>query len=188
MNKIFIWMFLIIVSSMHAFADDANLIMNDTSIVGGCNILNLGAASGTVNLVPRFELATYVCDPGYYLPADAEGCIVCPMNSYCVGGAFQYNETTDQGISECPNSWYSPAGMHELASCGRILHIGDNVVYLRSVKKTTPALHVKVGDDIFYGNMTTTDVSMHSDTERKLKLQYGGQTYSVYDDTVDVGE
>ena len=183
MNKILIWMFLIIVSSATAFADDANLIMNDTSIVGGCNVSNLGAASGTVNLVPQFELATYVCNPGYYLPADAEGCVICPNDNYCVGGAYQYNATTPQGISECPNSWYSPEGMHELSSCGRILHIGDNVVYLRSVKKTTPSLNVQIGNNIFYGNMTVGNVSMTDGTDRQLKLQYGGQTYSVYDDS-----
>ena len=75
-------------------------------------------------------------------------------------------------------------GMSSVEQCGRILHIGDNVVYLRSVKKTTPALHVKVDDTIFYGNMTTSDVVMNSGTDKKLKLQYDGQTYSVYDDTV----
>lgn len=166
-----------------AFADGPLLPPNET-IVGGCNILNLGVSSGTAQLVPQFELSTYVCNPGYYLPADAEGCELCPNNNYCSGGAFQYNATTPQGIMECPNSWYAPAGMHELASCGRILHIGNNVVYLRSAKKTTPSMNVKIGSDTFYGNMTIGDVIMNSGTENKLKVQYDGTTYSVYDDTV----
>ena len=163
----------------------ADPIMNDTSVVGGCNILNLGTYSGTAQLVPRFELATYVCNPGYYLPADGTECVICPNDNYCVGGAYQYNPTTAQGIMECPNSWYSPEGMHELSSCGRILHIGDNVVYLRSSKKTTPSLNVKIGNEIFYGNMTTSEINMTKGGEHSLRLNYGGQTYSVYDDSME---
>ena len=98
------------------------------------------------------------------------------------------NETVPQGITACVAGLYAPAGMWESAQCGRILHIGENVVYLRSVKKTTPSLNVKIGNDIFYGNMTTTDVSMNADTTHKLKLNYGGLTYSVYDDSINPNE
>ena len=115
--------------------------------------------------------------------------MMCPNNNYCVGGAYQYNAHTPQGIMECPNLWYSPLGMHELESCGRILHIGDEVVYLRSSKKTTPSLNVDIDNDgiaDFFGNMTTLDVPMNRDTERKLKVNYDGTTYSVYDDSVEL--
>ena len=131
------------------------------------------------------------CGPGFYLAANSTECEVCSLNSYCVGGTYQFNESVAQGIISCPNNWYSPAGMSSIDQCGRILHIGDNVVYLRSVKKTTPSLNIDIDNDgiaDFFGNMTTNDVVMNSGTERKLKLQYGGQTYSVYDDSVDVGE
>ena len=185
MKKILLSLFLIAFALTRAVADAPLLPANQT-IEGGCNILNLGVADGSVIMVPTFTLTTYICSPGYYLPADAEECIVCPNDNYCAGGAFQYNETSAQGITECPNSWYAPAGMSELSSCGRILHIGDNVVYLRSVKKTTPSLNVKIGNDIFYGNMTTSDVIMNSGTERKLKISYDNETYYVYDDTVSI--
>mgnify|MGYP002868430282 FL=1 len=126
----------------------------------------------------------YICNSGYYLPANSVQCTICPANSYCVGGSYTFDENTPQGIVSCTSGLYAPVGMWESAQCGRILHIGDNVVYLRSVKKTSPSLHVKVEDTIFYGNMTTSDVVMNSGTDKKLKLQYDGQTYSVYDDTV----
>lgn len=115
----------------------------------------------------------------------------CPPDSYCPGLASMplcssgtYNDTI--GINACPAGLYSPAGMWESAQCGHILHVGDDVVYLRATKKTSPSVHVKIGNDIFYGNMTTADVPMNSGTAHKLKLNYGGTTYSVYDDTVNV--
>lgn len=166
----------------NAFAE--TLLSNNATIPGACNVETLGIYSGTANAIPHFEPATYVCDAGYYLPADATECVVCPINNYCVGGAFQYNTNIPQGIMNCPNQWLSPAGMHELESCGHILHIGDAYVYLRSVKKTTPALNVKIGDNVFFGNMTTADVSMNINTERKLKAKVNDIIYSIHDDTI----
>ena len=108
----------------------------------------------------------------------------CPENSYCTGGTYQYSETNDYGITQCPNSLYAPIGMSNANQCGHILYIGEEVVYLHSIKKTSPALHVKIGNNIFYGNMTTSDVVMHSGNEYKLKVKMGETIYSVYDDTV----
>jgi len=128
------------------------------------------------------------CSTGYYLPANMISCVICPVNSYCGGGAYTFDETEDQGIVPCPNSLYSPMGSSSVAQCGRILHIGEDVVYLRSVKKTTPSLNIKIGDDIFYGNMTTSDTVMHNGATNKLKIRFNDIIYSVYDDTVNISE
>jgi hypothetical protein len=133
------------------------------------------------------EYPSQLCSPGEYLPNTASVCQPCTENSYCTGGTFTVNTAGAQGIDMCPNDWYSPAGMSSVDQCGRILHIGDNVVYLRSAKKTTPSLHIKVGDDVFYGNATTLDVPVHAGVERKLKVRYNNTTYSIYDDSVDLG-
>ena len=131
-----------------------------------------------------------VCGSGEYLPQHWYQCEKCPNNNYCSGGTYTYNGS-DQGLTACASGLYSPTGMWESAQCGRILHIGDEVVYLRQTKKTTPALHIDIDNDgiaDFFGNVTTADVPMHAGSERKLKIQHTGITYSVYDDTVDVGE
>lgn len=135
-----------------------------------------------------FQPNVHNCAPGYYMPANTDSCVICPANGYCGGGTYTFNETTDQGITSCPNNWYSPTGMSSVAQCGRILHVGDDVVYLRNVKKTTPSLNVKVGNDIFYGNMTTNDVVMHNGATHRLRIRINDTTYSVYDDTVDIDE
>ncbi len=115
----------------------------------------------------------------------------CPAGSYCPGfttmplcSSGTYEDTI--GLNTCPAGLYSPAGMSNANQCGHILHVGDATLYLHGVKKTTPAMHVRVGNDIFYGNMTTADVPMHAGTTQKLKVKYGGVTYSIYDDTVNV--
>lgn len=147
-----------------------------------------------INIIPSgaiFEINQHTCTPGYYLPANTDGCVGCPENSYCAGGTYTFNETTAQGIVACAAGLFAPTGMWEVAQCGRILHVGDEVVYLRATKKTLHAVHVDVNNDgiaDFFGNMTTADVPMHAGTTRKLKVQFGGQTYSVYDDTVTVPE
>ena len=66
---------------------------------------------------------------------------------------------------------------NEAGDCGRKLHAGDNVIYLRSEKRTgvSPLLHLKVGDKMFYGNMSTT-------LSGPLKAKYNNTKYSVVND------
>lgn len=170
LKKTFGCLLIAMLVSADAFADTG--LLENLSIPNGCVIANIDVTSGESILEPTWQINTYVCQPGYYLPKDGEDCIKCPADNYCTGGAWTYNPKISQGITECPNNWYSPAGMSELGSCGRILHVGDDVIYLRSEKKTVPSLNVKIGDDIFYGNMTESDIIMHSGTERKLKIGY----------------
>ena len=186
----------------------AGLIANGTpyttsmmsNIFAGTNLATTCPA-GTVQFMTGYEDywdghvacvdENLVCGAGKYLPSHWYQCESCPENNYCVGGTYSYSESIASGATQCPNNLYSPAGMSSADQCGRILHIGDNVVYLRSVKKTTPSLNVDIDNDgiaDFFGNMTISDVVMNSDTDKKLKIQFGGQTYSVYDDTVTVGE
>ncbi len=120
-----------------------------------------------------------MCTPGKYI--DVHVCSTCPENSYCTGGSA--------AVVSCPNGTYSPTGASDAGQCGRILNIGDDVVYLRSTKATSPALHIDTDHDgiaDFFGNMTTADVVMHAGSERKFKVKRGNITYSVYDDTVTV--
>lgn len=152
---------------------------------------NLCAVNIPHHLRAIFEPNQHTCNPGYYMPANTDGCVICPADSYCSGGTYTFNETTAQGITACATGLYAPTGMWESAQCGRILHIGDEVVYLRTTKKTLHALHIDVDQDgiaDYFGNVTTADVPMHAGTTRKLKLQFNGQVYSIYDDTVNVDE
>lgn len=70
------------------------------------------------------------------------------------------------------------AGADEAGDCGRVMHMGEDKLYLRSTKKTTPSLNVKVGDTTYYGNMTS------GTTNGKLRVKSGTTTYSVHDDSM----
>ena len=69
----------------------------------------------------------------------------------------------------------SGACANEADDCGRKLHMGANTIYLRSAKRGTPALNVKIGDKTFYGVLSTSLSS-------KAKVKNGTTTYSVVND------
>ena len=92
------------------------------------------------------------CNSGYYLPANSQSCTQCPKNSYCPGGTFTPT-TADSGITQCPDNMYSPLGSDSADDCGRVLHIGEYILYLRTAKLTVPSLNVQIGNTIYYGDM-----------------------------------
>ncbi len=130
--------------------------------------------------------STISCELGYYLPAGATECAICPANSYCAGGEYEKSETADSGIAPCESGLIAPSGMWQAEQCGHALHIGDATLYLRQTKQTEHALHIKTGNDIFYGNATTADVPMNINTNHRLKVQYNDTVYSIYDDTIEL--
>jgi hypothetical protein len=77
------------------------------------------------------------------------------------------------------------AGADEAGDCGRILHVDGQKLYLRSAEKTDVSLHVKIGDTVFFGNMVVGTKNMSAGATKTLKIKHNGQTYSVYDDSVN---
>ena len=46
-----------------------------------------------------FEINSYNCSSGQFLPADGLACASCPSNATCGGGTYEYNATQPQGIT-----------------------------------------------------------------------------------------
>ncbi len=114
---------------------------------------------------------------GKYL-ADTNGEQVdCIENNYCPGDIL-INYMSIGGTIACvaPSS-FSPPSSDDINDCGRILHMGEHSVYLRSDKQTSPSLHVRYGDNIYYGNMNT-------EPKGNLFIKFNDTIYSVYDDTM----
>ena len=186
-------LFLLAIVSTSAFAEGAvvesndfpeNDLMQANYVYKNAAVFdNMGVYDGTVNANANYEDTIYTCTPGYYLPADTEGCVQCPADNYCGGGTYTFNANEAQGIDPCDTGLFAPAGSGYATQCGHILHIGDNIVYLRSSKKTTPSLHVKIGNDVFYGNMTTTPTYMSDGVEHYFHAKWGDNDYYVCDDT-----
>ena len=66
---------------------------------------------------------------------------------------------------------------NERGDCGRVLNAGDSKIYLRSEKRTTPSLNARIGDQVFYGNMSETIAGA-----LKVKINSTGKIYSVVND------
>ncbi|MBR4475871.1 MAG: hypothetical protein IKP05_04330, partial [Alphaproteobacteria bacterium] len=114
---------------------------------------------------------------------------------YCSAGAKKKNPTSASDsvsssaqcgacTSPLTTIGYGP-GADEAGDCGRKFHAGDGYLYLRSTKKGSKALNVKVGSTTFYGNMSTTEKNMSDGVSKKLKVKDGNTTYWVHDDSVN---
>mgnify|MGYP003319357474 CR=1 FL=1 len=154
-----------------------------TDFIGGCINDILFPINNNSGMTAIWEPNSYDCDAGYYLPADGVKCELCPENSYCPGGTYTYSENITQGIMECPNNMFSPSGVFEVGACGRMLHIGNETLYLRSQKKTTPSLNFDINHDgipDFFGNATTQRTTINNTSTRYLHV---GEYY-IYDDSI----
>lgn len=147
---------------------------------------NICAANFPTKLKAKYAPNSHDCSSGYYLPANIDECTLCPSGNACVGGTYSFNETLAQGIQNCANGTFAPSGS---AVCyPHILHVGDSNVYLKSTKQTTPSLNIKIGNDVFYANMTTERTRMNKDSSRYFRARWGNNDYYICDDTTCTGE
>ena len=188
--KKYVFWSIVVSASANCFAGaGATILLPNTVVPNACVYENIGVYESGVVMIPVYEDSVFTCERGYWLPKQSETCAGCPENSYCPGGEYTYSETDDGGLFACPDGTFAPSGMWEAAQCGRILHIGDDILYLRSIRKTMPSLHFDFNADgvaDFFANTTTRDVPMNKNSERKFRFRMGENIYSVYDDTVDV--
>lgn len=70
--------------------DDGDIIVTD--VVGSCGKTGLNQ-----NFSAIYEINSYDCNVGTYLPADGIVCEVCPTGYTCNGGKYTYNPDAEQG-------------------------------------------------------------------------------------------
>ena len=155
--------------------------------IHGSTMNNICAKNAPNIMSAIFTPNTHTCSAGYYLPANVDECTLCPADNICSGGTYTFNETIDQGIVACTAPTpYAPTGS---AVCyPHILHVDDGLVYLRSTKLTSPSLHIRIEDDVFYANMTTIPTRMNKDSVRYFHSQWDDNHYYICDDTTYPGE
>ena len=119
------------------------------------------------------------CSDGQYVPVAGDGCVDVGVGYWGVGGGVAQNATLARNA--CASGLTTIGfglGANEAGDCGRVLNVGDEKIYLRSTKKTTPSLNISINGDVFYGNMSTATSGGSS-----LRINSGGATYRVYDDS-----
>lgn len=119
------------------------------------------------------------CSGGEYVPVAGDGCVDVGVGYWGAGGTV--SQTATLARNACASGLTtigSGLGADEAGDCGRVLNVGDEKIYLRSTKKTTPSLNISINGDVFYGNMSTATSGGSS-----LRINSGGATYRVYDDS-----
>ena len=62
----------------------------------------------------------------------------------------------------------------------RVLHVGDDTMQLYETKNTTPALNVKIGDEMWYGNLTQCRRTINPTSDKYLRIQQADTDYYAY--------
>ena len=144
-----------------------------------CNTADGYGNSGTTAASHAGQASCKVtCGGGEYVPTAGGGCVNVGVGYWGAGGTV--SETSTLARTQCESGLTtigSGAGADEAGDCGRVLNVNGEKIYLRSTKKTTPSLNVSINGDVFYGNMGTA-------SKGSLRLNSGGTTYSVYDDSM----
>jgi hypothetical protein len=104
---------------------------------------------------------------------------------YATTSMINYGSVGTRG--ECPAGTTTVGYGHGADSaddCGRLLHIGDYVLYTNRSKQTTPALNIKMPN----GDMHYISLSSSNHNLSRLHLSYGGNEFTAYDDSLFYGE
>ena len=155
-----------------------------------CDIVSLACSDGykqeTVDGSLQCVLNTTECGAGTYLPIGATECAVCPEDSYCPGYSYVVSEhVAGQGIFACLDGLKSPEGARSENDCGRLLHVGDNVLHLHKDKRTEHSLVIKVDGIEYYAD--TTPVSdgviktINPKSSETLRVKIGDIEYFVHE-------
>ena len=62
----------------------------------------------------------------------------------------------------------------------RVLHVGDDTMQLYETKNTTPALNVKIGNEMWYGNLTQCRRTINPTSDKYLRIQQADTDYYAY--------
>jgi len=145
------------------------------------------------------ELNSVHCDAGQYLKDGDMTCSVCPENSYCGGGDYEFadagaNVKGGQGIDTCVEGLKSPTGSTSVEDCGVKLFIDGEALYLRSkrVENGRPTLVVLkriegVENEKWYAMMTPVSaggvarkVSNEEGAKKELHVKIGTVEYTIH--------
>lgn len=175
---------LIIESGLYPLRNMCTICTGNTYSAGGmvksCTSCNSDYTISGTTLTDHDDAADckITCSGGEYVPTAGDGCVNVGVGYWGAGGTV--SQTSTLGRNECESGLTtigSGLGADEAGDCGRVLNVGDEKIYLRSTKKTTPSLNISINGDVFYGNMSTA-------TKGSLRINSGGTTYSVYDDSM----
>ena len=74
-------------------------------------------SSTITTLYAKWTIISKTCSAGQYLAKSSTSCSGCPAGSYCPGGTYTYNTSSDQGKTACATGSYSAANSSVCTAC-----------------------------------------------------------------------
>nr|MBQ0091266.1 hypothetical protein [Candidatus Enterousia merdequi] len=133
------------------------------------------------------ELKTKECKAGTYLPVGVKECVICPEDSYCPGKVYVLKDYQElDGVNICPNGLKSPVGARSENDCGRILHVGDDIIHMHQDKRSERSFVVEVAGVKYYADTTpvantVTPITMNPNTDKTLRVNIDGIEHFVHE-------
>ena len=126
------------------------------------------------------------CGAGTYLAtANNATCTDVGAGYWAAGGVVNYGSTSAR--TACASGLTTVGyghGANEAADCGRILHIGNYVLYAKTTKPTTPAINIQPeNDSVYYVGVSDTDHTL-----TPVHVTQGNTQYTAFDDSILHGE
>ncbi|MBQ7409383.1 MAG: InlB B-repeat-containing protein, partial [Alphaproteobacteria bacterium] len=134
----------------------------------------------------------FECATGKYLYVDENTveCKNCPIGYYCPHGVWTV-ETADDSKTPCPHGKTTEnEGAGSESECrvvcpsGKYMRIGENEsdkLCLYEEQQTHPALAIRVNGKTYYANMGQRNLTINAETTKKMRVEYMGRIYNVYD-------
>lgn len=164
---------------------------NTYSNVGATQCTACLTANGYQNTGDEFADHAYesscktTCTVGQCVATARAACANVGTTGWATGGIVSQGNTLACNV--CPSGTSTcgyGACADEVTDCGHVLRVGENQLYLRSDRKTDRTLNVKIGDNIYYANMSPANLNMSNGVNKSFKIKIGNTIYSVYDDSV----
>ncbi len=164
---------------------------NTYSNVGAAQCTACLTANGYQNTGDEFANHAYesscktTCTVGQCVATARAACANVGTTGWAIGGIVSQGNTLACNV--CPSGTSTcgyGACADEVTDCGHVLRVGENQLYLRSDRKTDRTLNVKIGNNIYYANMSPANLNMSNGVNKSFKIKIGNTIYSVYDDSV----
>jgi hypothetical protein len=153
---------------------------------GVCTTCPTGYTANTTDGKTAITDCQINCGAGTYLAtANGTTCTDVGAGYWAAGGVVNYGSTSTR--TACATGLTTVGyghGADELADCGRKLHVGNYVLYSKTVKPTTPAINIQpANDSVYYVGVSDTDHTL-----TPVHITQGNLQYTAFDDSILYGE
>lgn len=153
---------------------------------GECVACPTGYIANTASGKTSVNECQLVCPGGTYMAtANRETCNDVGAGYWAAESVVNYGSTSSKNA--CSSGLTTVGyghGADESGDCGRILHVGNYVIYAKSTKPTIPAINIQPeNSSVYYVGVSNTDHTL-----TPLHVTQGDLQYTAFDDSILYGE